>query len=110
MAVCRFRLAVNRKYKREGENSADFLNVVAFGKTAETIQKYFRKGDLILVSSHVQTGTYKNKDGINVNTVDYIVDSFEFVASGKSREGKTEPKADEPVFVPPSDGEGLPWD
>ena len=114
MAICRFRLAVARRFKKQGEPDADFLNMVAFGKNAENIQKYFSKGSLILAESHVQTGSYKNKDGRTVYTTDFIVDSWEF-AGGKQEEKKEESKvADLPEneFVPVPenmDEAGLPW-
>lgn len=80
MAIARFSLAVPRKFKREGDPDADFLNFVAFGKNAENIQKYFRKGKPIVIErSHVQTGSYTNKEGAKVYTTDFIVDEWNFV-------------------------------
>lgn len=77
-AVGRFTLAVNRSYQR-GDVKADFLNMVAFGKTAENIEKFFRQGSRIVVHCHVQNDNYTNKDGNKVYQTNFIVDSFSFV-------------------------------
>lgn len=79
MAILKFPLAVSRMKKDE---PADFLSMIAFGKTAETIVTYLRKGDQILLNTHVQTGSYENKEGIKVYTTDFIIDRFEFVGGG----------------------------
>ena len=78
VAVGRFTLAVNRAYQKE-DVKADFLNMVAFGKTAETIEKFFRQGSRIVVHCHVQNDNYTNKDGNKVYQTNFIVDSFSFV-------------------------------
>lgn len=78
VAVGKFALAVNRAYQR-GDVKADFLNMVAFGKTAETISNYFHQGSRIVVHCHVQNESYTNKDGNNVYQTNFIVDSFSFV-------------------------------
>lgn len=77
VAVGKFTLAVNRAYQR-GDVKADFLNMVAFGKTAETISNYFHQGSRIVVHCHVQNESY-TKDGNNVYQTNFIVDSFSFV-------------------------------
>lgn len=83
-SVAKFGLAVNRKFKK-GE--ADFINIVAFGKTAETLNQYCKKGDLIALECRVQTGSYDNKEGKKVYTTDFIVDSFHFAGnSGPKQE------------------------
>lgn len=83
-ATARFSLAVNRKFKNaEGNYDADFINCVAFGKTAEFIEKYFHKGDMISLVGRIQTGSYTNKDGVKVYTTDVVVEEVEF-AGGKS--------------------------
>lgn len=84
-AVARFSVALQRMKKDDG---ADFINCVAFGKTAETINQYLGKGSKILFEGHVQTGSYDNKEGIKVYTTDFIVDRFEFVG-GKAGETST---------------------
>lgn len=78
VAVGKFTLAVNRAYQR-GDVKVDFLNMVAFRKTAETISNYFHQGSRIVVHCHVQNESYTNKDGNNVYQTNFIVDSFSFV-------------------------------
>lgn len=78
VAVGRFTLAVNRAYQR-GDVKTDFLNMVAFSKTAENIEKFFRQGSRIVVHCHVQNDNYTNKDGNKVYQTNFIVDSFSFV-------------------------------
>lgn len=82
-AVAKFSLAVDRAYKREGEQSADFINCVAFGKSAEFAEKHFRKGQKILVEGRWQTGSYTDKSGGKVYTNDCIVEHFDFADSKK---------------------------
>ena len=65
-AVARYTLAVNRRFKRDGEPDADFINCVAFGRAGEFAEKYFRQGIKIVISGRIQTGSYTNKDGIKV--------------------------------------------
>ena len=85
--VARYTLAVDRKYKKEGEATADFLNCVAFGKQGEFVEKYLHKGMKIAVMGRIQTGSYKNKDGQTVYTTDILVEEYEFCES-KAREEK----------------------
>ena len=81
-ATERFSVAVNRRFKNaEGNYDADFINCVAFGKTAEFLEKYFKKGMAIGLTGHIQTGSYTNKDGQKVYTTDVIVEETEFVES-----------------------------
>lgn len=81
-ATARFSVAVNRRFKNaEGNYDADFINCVAFGKTAEFIEKYFRKGMAIGLTGRIQTGSYTNKDGQKVYTTDVVVEETEFVES-----------------------------
>ena len=82
MAITRFCLAVDRRVKKqEGQQTADFINCIAFGKTAESIEKYVKKGTKITLCGHIQTGNYTNKDGNKVYTTDIIVDEWEFAES-----------------------------
>lgn len=77
--VARFSLAVGRRFKNaEGNYDADFINCVAFGKTAEFIAKYFKKGDMMAVTARVQTGSYTNKDGVKVYTTDMVIEEVDF--------------------------------
>lgn len=77
-AVARFKLAVDRRFKKEGEPGADFIDCVVFGKTAEVIEKHVTKGTKIAVDGSIRTGNYVNKDGQKVYTTDVVVDSMEF--------------------------------
>lgn len=84
-AIARFSVAVNRRFKNnEGNYDADFINCVAFGKSAEFIEKYFRKGMAIGITGRIQTGNYTNKDGVKVYTTDVVVEEAEFVESKNS--------------------------
>jgi single-strand DNA-binding protein len=80
-AVARFSLAVDRRFKKDGEQTADFINCVAFGKTGEFIEKYGRKGTKFVVEGRIQTGSYTNKDGQKVYTTDVVVEQVEFAES-----------------------------
>lgn len=84
MAIASLTLAVDRKFKKDGEPTADFINCKAFGKIAEVIEKYVRKGTKIAISGHIQTGNYTNKDGNKVYTTDVIIDEMEFCESKNS--------------------------
>ena len=88
--VTRFRLAVDRKYKKQGENDADFIPCVCFGKTAENIAKFFTKGRKIAVIGRIQTGSYTNKDGQKVYTTDIVVEEFDFCDSKPQQEQQAE--------------------
>lgn len=83
-AVARFSLAVDRRFKKDGEQTADFINCVAFGKTGEFIEKYGRKGTKFVVEGRIQTGSYTNKDGQKVYTTDVVVEQVEFAESKSS--------------------------
>lgn len=81
MVIAKYTLAVERTFKRDGEQSADFINCVAFGKQGEFTEKYLRKGIKIAVSGRIQTGSYTNKDGNKVYTTDVVVEQHEFCES-----------------------------
>lgn len=87
MAVARYTLAVDRRFKREGEPTADFINCVAFGKSAEFVDKYLHKGTKMVVSGRLQTGSYTNKDGQKVYTTDVIIEEQEFAESKNASAG-----------------------
>lgn len=116
-AVARFTLAVDRRFKREGdEQTADFISCVAFGKTAEVVEKYCRQGTKLIIEGRWQTGSYTNKDGVKVYTNDCMVDNLEFAESKASSEGNssrpapTQTDADGFMSIPDSiDDEGLPF-
>ncbi len=85
MAIARYTLAVDRRFNRNNdEQTADFINCVAFGKAGEFAEKYFRKGLKIAVTGRIQTGSYTNKDGVKVYTTDVIVEEQEFAESKNS--------------------------
>lgn len=90
MAIARYTLAVDRRGRRNqdgNEQTADFINCVAFDKSGEFAEKYFRQGMRVLVSGRIQTGSYTNKDGIKVYTTDIIVDDQEFADSKGASSG-----------------------
>lgn len=80
-SVAKFSIAVDRRFKKEGQPDADFPNCTAFGKTAEFIEKYFKQGQRIGLIGRIQTGSYTNNDGVKIYTTDVIVDGVEFVES-----------------------------
>ena len=87
-AIARYTLAIDRRFKREGEATADFISCVAFGRQAEFAEKYFRQGIKILVTGRIQTGSYTNKEGKKVYTTDVVVEDQEFAESKKTEETK----------------------
>ncbi len=91
MAIARYTLAVDRRNARSNnggdEQTADFINCVAFGKAGEFAERYFRKGTKIAVSGRIQTGSYTNKDGVKVYTTEVIVDEQEFAESKNASAG-----------------------
>lgn len=103
MAVARFSLAVDRRFKRDGEQNADFISCVAFGKTAEFIEKYFRKGMRMTLAGRIQTGSYTNKEGNKVYTTDVFVEECEFAESKKVSEENRD-AGPVPNNAPGSDG------
>ena len=82
-AVARYTLAVDRRFRRDGNDgqSADFISCVAFGRSAEFAEKYFRQGIKIVVTGRIQTGSYTNRDGQRVYTTDVVVEDQEFAES-----------------------------
>lgn len=107
--VARGTLAVNRNYKKEGEDqAADFINLVAFGKQADFLEKFGRKGIKFIVTGRIQTGSY-DKDGTKIYTTDVVVEQIEF-AESKGASEKTEGETgDGFVNVPEGFDEGLPF-
>lgn len=113
-AVARYRLAVDRRFKREGEQTADFISCVAFGKAAEFAEKYLRQGTKIAITGRIQTGSYTNREGQKVYTTDVVVEEQEFAeskgASGNI-EGSAQQATDPDGFMSLPDGidEELPF-
>ena len=84
LAIARYTLAVDRRFRRDGEANADFINCVSFGRTAEFAEKYFRQGLKIAVTGRIQTGSYTNREGQKVYTTDVVVEDQEFAESKAS--------------------------
>lgn len=80
-AVARYTLAVDRRFKRDNEPTADFIPCVVFGRSGEFAEKYFRQGMRVSISGRIQTGSYTNKDGVKVYTTEVIVEDQEFAES-----------------------------
>lgn len=87
LAIARYTLAVDRRFKREGEQTADFINCVVFGKSAEFTERYFRQGMRVTISGRIQTGSYTNRDGVKVYTTEVIVEEQEFAESKNASGG-----------------------
>ena len=125
LAVARFTLAVDRRFRRQSEGgddqSADFISCVAFGKQGEFVEKYAHKGTKFVVSGRIQTGRYTNKDGQTVYTTDVVVEEIEFAeskssqaaaeAGGSAPAGNTAPSGADDGFmnVPDEIDEDLPF-
>ena len=115
MTVARFTLAVDRRFKKEGEQTADFISCVAFNKNGEFFEKYGHQGMKFAIAGHIQTGSYTNKDGNKVYTTDVVVDAQEFCESKASSNGQTsrqEQITDADGFMSIPEGiieEGLPF-
>lgn len=95
MCIARYRLAVDRRFKREGdEQTADFISCVAFGKAGEFVEKYLHKGTKIAIVGRIQTGSYTNQEGQKVYTTDVVVEEQEFAESkSHSSEGSSAPSS-----------------
>lgn len=89
MCVARFTLAVDRRFKQEGQPSADFISCVAFGKQGEFAEKYLKKGTKVAIEGRIQTGSYE-KDGKKVYTTDVVVECQEFCERKSSEPSKSE--------------------
>lgn len=92
MAVARFTLAVDKNYKKSNDDKANFINCVAFGKTAEVVEKHCMKGTKLIITGEWTTGSYKNKDGNTVYTNDCNVSKLEFAESRSSGNRQNEPR------------------
>ena len=98
MCVARYTIAVERRRKNNGEQAADFISCVAFGRQGEFSEKYLKKGIKIALEGHWQTGSYTNKNGVKVYTNDCVVDQCEFAESKKQNDSPA------PAQVPDDDG------
>ncbi|MFR3727698.1 single-stranded DNA-binding protein [Lacrimispora sp.] len=93
IAIARYTLAVDRRGRKsqDSEQTADFINCIAFGKGGEFTEKYFRQGMRVLVSGRIQTGSYTNKEGVKVYTTEIIVEEQEFADSKNASSGGSQP-------------------
>ena len=101
LAIARYTLAVDRRFKRNGEQDADFINCVAFGRTAEFAEKYLKQGTKMVVSGRIQTGSYTNRDGVKVYTTEVVIEEQDFAeskaaAAQNSSMGVPQPSAPQP--------------
>lgn len=116
LSIASFTLAVDRRYKKEGEQTADFISCKAFGKTSEFIEKYFSKGMRMGACGRIQTGSYTKEDGTKVYTTDVICEEVEFVESKQAADqaapqAEPKPKAGDDDFmsIPEGIDEELPF-
>ena len=111
MAIARYTLAVDRrlsKQAKQGEQTADFISCVAFDKSAEFADKYLHQGMKMLVTGHLQTGSYTNRDGQKVYTTDVVIESQEFCESRNEGDFHVSPPAmaEAQKNTPPSQSQG----
>ena len=116
MAIARYTLAVDRRFNRNGDQTADFINCVAFGRSAEFAEKYLKQGTKIVATGRIQTGSYTNKDGQKIYTTDVVVEDQEFAESKSaatntpSRPESGQMLGDGYMAIPDGvDDEGLPF-
>ena len=102
--VASFTLAVDRKVKRDGQPTADFINCKAFGKTAEIVRLYTQKGKQVAVTGEIQTGSYTNKEGRKVYTTDIICNQVQLLGSA-DQTARTSQNAQAPAPAPQPDPE-----
>ena len=111
--VARYRLAVNRRFNKDGEQQADFINCIAFGKLGEFAEKYLHKGTKIAVTGRIQTGSYTNKDGQKVYTTDVVVEEQEFCESKSSNQSqqneRLQQSSDDFMKIPDGIEDSLPF-
>ena len=108
--VARFTVAVDRRFKRDGDQSADFISCVAFGRTADFFERYVKQGTKVCVEGRIQTGSYTNRDGQKVYTTDVVVENVEFAESKGAQGGapvQTAPAQEQPRVPVQAAGEGF---
>jgi single-strand DNA-binding protein len=110
LAIASYMLAVDRPFKKDGEQTADFISCKCFGKAAEFIQKHFHKGMKIAVSGRIQTGSYE-KDGVKHYTTDVITDTHEFVEKKEDNgnPANSNPAPDNFMDIPIGNDESIPF-
>ena len=114
LAIARYTLAVDRRFKKDGEATADFIRCVAFGKNGEFAEKYLHQGTKVVIEGRIQTGSYQDKDGKTVYTTEVVVENQEFAESKRVSEenGVNPPPVDSDGFmtIPDNvDDSGLPF-
>jgi len=113
--TAKYTVAIDRKYKNNGEQTADFINCVAFGSSADFAEKYFHQGIKIIVTGRIQTGSFENKDGVKIPTFSVIIEDQEFAESKSTNENLNRPEPSAAAgdgFMNIPDGvqdEGLPF-
>ena len=105
-AIARYTLAVDRKIRKDGDATADFINCVVFGRSAEFAEKYFRKGLKITIEGRIQTRSYTNRDGQKVYTTEVVVEDQEFAESKASSDSyaASHPRTSAPEASMPNPG------
>ena len=102
--IASFTLAIDRKVKREGQPTADFIRCKAFGKTADIVEQYAPKGKQIAITGEIQTGSYKKQDGTTVYTTDIICNQVQLLGSA-DQTARTSQNAQAPAPAPQPDPE-----
>lgn len=102
MCITRYTLAVDRRGNRDGQQSADFIGCVAFGRAGEFAEKYFKKGMKVAITGRIQTGSYTNRDGQKVYTTDVVIEEQEFAESKGESSGNRQQSQEYPT-----DGDGF---
>ena len=104
LAIARYTLAVDRRFRRDGEATADFISCVAFGRVAEFAERYFHQGIRIVVSGRIQTGSYTNREGQKVYTTEVVVEEQEFAESKSASDqyAASHPSAPAPSAAAPT--------
>ena len=109
MAIAKFSLAVNRRFKKENESEADFFNCTAFGKQAEFVEKYLKQGTKILLSGRIQNDNYTNKEGQKVYSIQIMVEEMEFAESKNNSTSEPSQSNDGFMNIPDGLQEELPF-
>lgn len=105
-AVARYTIAVDRRFKRDGEQNADFIGCVAFGRNTEFAEKYLRQGTKIVLTGRIQTGSYTNRDGQKFYTTDIVVEEQEFAESKTAAGNGGQNNYNRPASIP-TDADGF---
>ena len=101
LAIARYTLAVDRRFHKDNEASADFIGCVAFGKGGEFAEKYLRQGTKIVVTGRIQTGSYTNREGQKVYTTEIVVEDQEFAESKTANQNNSQTSAGSRQQPPP---------